>query len=223
MEVSMVKKRLMPDKCMNRIDETVKEFSNALEFCHSIEDKYKLYNKFMREVIKYNMGLIHCLWNEHFIKESVLKSILEDDDLIDNFCESELSNKKDTLVKRFKKIKQAFTKSIVSETVQSHLIEATYCYLYGFDQAAIALCGASLDFALKGQLHKRNNERIYLKELIGEAFTKGYLSESHCRVAYNIKECRDKVMHKEPVRVDTLKIINGTREVLEMLYKPKQM
>jgi len=223
MEVSMVKKRLMPDKCMNKIDKTVKEFSNALGFCHSIEDKYKLWNKFMREMIKCNIGLIHCLYllNEHFIKETVLKSILEDDDLIGEFFESELSNKKDKLVERFKKIKRSLTKSPVRERVQSHLIEATYCYLYGFDQAAIALCRASLDFALKGQLHKQDNDRISLEKLINEAVTKGYL-ESHGPVAHNIRLRANEVMHESPFKSDPLKIINDTREVLEILYKPRQ-
>ncbi|MDD5451701.1 MAG: DUF4145 domain-containing protein [Desulfovibrionales bacterium] len=218
----MVKKSSMLGKCTNIIDETVNEFFDALESCHSIEDKYKLYHDLMRKVIKCNMGLIHCLWNEHFIKESVLKSILEDDDLIDNFCESELSNKKDTLVKRFKKIKQTFTKGIVSETVQSHLIEATYCYLYGFDQAAIALCRATLDFALKAQLHKRDNDRTQLADLIKEALKKGYLPASHRTVAHNIRNRGNEVMHEGPFRFDPLKIINDTREVLEVLYKPRQ-
>lgn len=212
----------MPKKNTKIIDEILNEFLNILQFSQSENDKFKAYNKLRRNLIKANMGLIHCLWNEHFIRDTILKDVLEDDEFIAGFFDDELLNKKEGLVNRFKIIRQSFTNKPIAKRVQSHLIEATYCYLYGFNEAAIALCRATLEYALKVRLIRGKDDRIGLETLIDEAINKVYLTENYRDVANRIRKYGNQVMHREPFQFDAMNIINDTREILEILYKPRK-
>lgn len=93
---------------------------------------------------------------------------------------------------------------------------------FGFDQASIALCRATLDFALRDRLGISDNERIDLTDLIKQARDKGLISDDKTEnLANEIRKVGNQVMHVRPNLFNILGVINNTRVVLEDIQRQK--
>ena len=205
-----------------KIDEIVNKFIDEINNSHSIAEKSKAYDKFRSDLLQNSLGLVHCLLNEAFLTDVIETGIIIDEDFIGSEFDDEVFKKKKVFIKRFKELRRSFVKKEPSNRVQSHLVEAIKCFLYGFDQAAIALCRATLEYALRDRMQKIDDDRISISGLIKEARRAGFIStpEMEKKVWY-IKDRANEVMHFRPYRFSTLEIINNTRIVLEDILRPR--
>jgi len=206
----------------NIIDELFHKFLNKIDYAKSDSDRIKAYNHSKRELIKKSLTLMTCLWSTPILQESIRDDVMQDDDFIGEVFENEVWKDRDNIIDRFKKLRKSFIKTKPSDKVKSILAEVTKCYLYGFNQAAVALCRAAVDYLLKEKLGKKEDEVHKLSDLIREARNQGFLSKDKMKKkAWNVKEIGDQVMHAHPYEFDVLKIINDTIEVLENVLEPQ--
>ena len=204
------------------IDELIHTFLSEIDYEKSDLDKMKALSSFKRKLVESSLSLMTCLWSKTFLEEIIEDHIMQDDDFIGDVFEGEVSKKRDNIIDRFKKLRKSFVKAKPSAKVKDILNEATRCYVYGFNQAAIALCRAALDYLLKEKLGKKEDEEHELSCLIREARKKRLLSSDKMRQkAWKVNEIANQVMHARPYGFDTLRIINDTREALEDILEPR--
>ncbi len=195
------------------IDELFHAFLSEIDYAKSDSDKIKAGYNLRRKLLKSSLSLMTCLWSKPILQEIIQDDIMQDDDFIAQVFEDEVWKELDNIIDRFKKLRKSFIKAKPSDKVKDILNEATRCYLYGFNQAAIALCRAELDYLLKEKLGKKEDEEHKLSCLIREGRKKGLLSSNKMKKkAWNVKEIGDKVMHVRPYKLNTLIIINNTSE-----------
>ena len=200
------------------IDEIFHHFFDEINNLQSIGEKSKAFNIFLDKLLENSLGLMHCLWSESLLKELVENGI-KDIDYIDSVFDSEMHKRRKIFIERFKKLRKSFVKKPPSDRVQTHLTEASKCFLYGFDQAAIALCRATLDFVLRDGLGV-GDEYMQLSDLIRNAKENGFISNSEIyKSAWEIKKIADDVMHVRPFKFDALQVINKTRIVFEDILR----
>ncbi len=117
----------------------------------------------------------------------------------------------------------AFSSRLPGE-INNRLLEATYCYVYGFYNAAGALCRSVLEGRLKEYLTKKGID-VRWRWTLGEVLKfleKGSYKEKQLAIdikVENIKLFGNKILH-ELENVDERKcysIINDTRKLLEEL------
>lgn len=204
------------------IDDLFHKLLNKTDYAKSDSDRIKAYNHLKRELIKKSLSLMTCLWSTLILQEIIRDDVMQDDDFIGEVFENEVWKERDNIIDRFKKLRKSFIKTKPSDKVKDILAEATKCYVYGFNQAAVALCRAAVDYLLKEKLGKKEDEEHKLSYLIREARNEGFLSKDKMKKkAWNVKEIGDRVMHAHPYEFDALKIINDTREVLENVLEPR--
>jgi len=200
------------------VDELFHNFLSEINCAKSRSDWIKAYNHLRQELLKKSLSLMTCLWCAPILQEIIQDDIMQDDDFIGNVFENEVWKGRDSIINRFKKLRKSFIKTKPSNKVKDILAEATKCYLYGFNQATVALCRAALDYSLKENLCKKEDEEHKLSDLIKEAKRKGILSREMKGKAWDVKDIGNRVMHAQPYKFDALEIINDTKEVLEDIF-----
>ena len=204
------------------IDELFHKFLSEIDYAKSDSERIKAYNHLKRELLKKSLSLMSCLWSTPILQEIIQDDIMQDDDFIGDVFENEVWKDRDNIIDRFKKLRKSFIKTKPSDKVKDILGEATNCYVYGFNQAAVVLCRAALDYLLKEKLGKKEDEEHKLSDLIREARKESLLSKDKMKKkAWNVKEIGDRVMHAHPYQFNALKIINSTREVLDNVLEPR--
>jgi len=204
------------------VDELFHNFLSEIDCAKSNSDRIKAYNHLKQELLKKSLSLMTCLWSTPILQEMIQDDIMQDDDFIGEAFENEVWKDRDNIIDRFKKLTKSFIKTKPSDKVKDILGEATKCYVYGFNQAAVALCRAALDYLLKEKLGKKEDEEHKLSDLIREARKDGLLSKDKMKKkAWNVKEIADRVMHAHPYEFNALKIINSTREVLDNVLETR--
>ncbi|MBW1793062.1 MAG: DUF4145 domain-containing protein [Deltaproteobacteria bacterium] len=204
------------------IDELFHEFLTEVNHAKSDPERFKAYNNFRQKLLKKSLSLMTCLWSKPVLQEMILDDIMQDDDFIGDVFENEVLEDRDNIIDRFKNLRKSFIKTKLSDKIKDILGEATRCYVYGFNQATVALCRAALDYLLKEKLGKKEDEEYRLSDLIREARKERILSKDTMKKkAWNVNEIGNQVMHARPYKFDTLKIINSTREVLESILEPR--
>lgn len=202
------------------IDEMLHQFLNEANNLQSDAEIFKAFNKFLDKLLESSLGLMHCLWSESLLKELIEKGI-NDREFIESVFESDMDKRRSIFIKRFKELRKSFVKKRPSDRVQSHLIEATRCFLLGLDQAAVALCRATLDFVLRDRL-KISDENVRLSKLIIDARKDGFISSKEVyKLVWDIKRIADEVMHVRPFKFNALEVINKTRIALEDILRPR--
>lgn len=200
------------------LDDLVNQLINDCQNCNSIGDQFKAWNRFRSDLFKNSLGLMHCLWRQNFVSEIIETGLINDEEFVSAEFEDEFFKKKKRFVQRFKQLRKSFITTTPSERVQSHILEACRCFLFGFDQAAIALCRATLDFALRDRL-QISGELAYLIE---HAKTQGFISDDERRrSADRVREIGNRVMHVSPTISNALNVINDTKLVLEDILRPR--
>lgn len=203
------------------VDELFHKCLSEIDCAKSDSDRFKIYNNLRHELLKKSLSLMTCLWSTPILKEIIQDDM--DDDFIGNAFENEVWKDLDNIIDRFKKLRKSFIKTKASDKVKDMLGEATRCYVYGFNQAAVALCRAVLDYLLKEKLGKKEDEEYKLSDLIREARNKHILSRDAIKTkAWNVMEIGNKIMHARPYKFDSLKIINDTKEVLENILESRK-
>jgi len=204
------------------IDELFHKFLSEVDYAKSDLERIKAYNHLKRKLLKKSLSLMSCLWSTPILQEIIQDDIMQDDNFIGDVFENEVWKDRDNIIDRFKKLRKSFIKTKPSDKVKDILGEATNCYVYGFNQAAVVLCRAALDYLLKEKLGKKEDEEHKLSDLIREARKESLLSKDKMKKkAWNVKEIGDRVMHAHPYQFDALKVINSTIEVLDNILEPR--
>ena len=201
------------------IDDLFREYFNKLK-CAKDSELLGIYNRFQNQIFNRSLSLMTCLWSTE-----IIQGIIEDmdDEYIGSSFENEIWGDRDNIIDRFKKLRKSFIKKKSSDKVRDMLSEATRCYVYGFNQATIALCRAALDYLLKEKLRKKAEDKCELSDLIREARNKRILSTDAIRKkAWNVLENGNNVMHTRPFPFNSLNIINDTKEVLENILESRK-
>jgi hypothetical protein len=99
---------------------------------------------------------------------------------------------------------------IPSETTRTYLREATRTFIYGLDQACIALCRAAVEQGLKDRLDRQGlGLPLTRGQIVQEAYDYSYLDENTKALADAVFEAGDAVLHEVPATsqkaLDTLK------------------
>jgi hypothetical protein len=112
----------------------------------------------------------------------------------------------------------------VPKWIENRYREAVYTYVYGFNNATVALCRSIIEGILKIKLEGKTAKNLKLHEMINY-FTKTLKEHERTPVVWNthkIKELADDVLHDLKTSAqnkDALRILSGTRDFVVYVYK----
>ena len=122
------------------------------------------------------------------------------------------------IAKKYSAILQRIDQLAALEFVDPQLEEASRCYLYGFNRAAVVLAAAAVETQLKRATGKDWFEKY--KELLDTAFWSGSLDKSWREAASQVFEIRRRVVHhghnpSEQEAASSLALARGVVESLQ--------
>jgi hypothetical protein len=109
---------------------------------------------------------------------------------------------------------------IPSEVTRTYLREATRTFIYGMDQACIALCRAAVEQGLKDRL-ERQGKGVFLERghLVQEAFDYSYLDANTRAIAESVFDVGDEVLHEKPAKDGSaFDVLRNAQVVLTALF-----
>jgi len=149
---------------------------------------------------------------------------------MDEIFAVELLAKLDPLVQRTMEIRGIFADDEPPKNIRKYLAEATRCYLYGFYQACIALCRATIEAVLELKLRDKgwnismivgDKKGEILSAMIRVAREKGIIDENMYNYAHSIRKKGNFCLHQRQIYTSkkALECIRNTREILEFIYE----
>lgn len=132
------------------------------------------------------------------------------------------------VIKRARALRLLSVLSTVPADLQTYMVEASRCYLYGHFLASLVLCRSAIEFAVKERLREKLDDRsasevddLPLAGLLREARERGLLDDARRKLADEIRELAvSAVHHKEklPIAEECKDAFIKTRGILEHLY-----
>lgn len=121
-------------------------------------------------------------------------------------------------VKRYGAVLSRITQLDPMEFTDAQLEEASRCYLYGFNRAAVVCAAASVETHIKSRTGKKRFDKY--SELIDTAFWSGLLDGSHREAASGVFETRNKVVHHglNPSSDEAVTTLILARSIVESLH-----
>jgi len=152
---------------------------------------------------------------------------------MDEIFAVELLTKLDPLVQRAMEVRGIFIDDEPPKNIRKYLAEATRCYLYGFYQACISLCRATIEAVLELKLKEKGWNISILTEdgkgeilaaMINAAKEEGIIDETMSKHAHLTRKRGNYCLHQRQIYTSkkALECIRYTREILEFIYKDEE-
>lgn len=139
---------------------------------------------------------------------------------LDRHYSYELVARLPQIVDRASVLERVQHKEVANETVRRLFTEAHEVFLYGFDNACIALCRSLIEHALREKLRVPRKEKRRLEFMIQEAEEKGLLDNIESTSAEAVEAAGNHIMHNIPMLRSTAQtVLDHTRNVLNKLYR----
>jgi hypothetical protein len=143
--------------------------------------------------------------------------------LIDDYYTREQLEKMSSFVSRTLNLSQLESTHIPSEQTRTYVREATRTYIYGLNQATVALCRAAVEQCLKEKLGRQGDGRYFeFKELVKEARKWHVLDDTTESLVKEVARAGDNVLHEKPIaESQVLEILIKTRGLLQQVSAAK--
>lgn len=152
---------------------------------------------------------------------------------MDEIFAVELLAKLDPAVQRAMEMRVIFIDDEPPKKVRKYLAEATRCYIYGFYQACIALCRATIEAVLELKLREKgwnisliaeDKKGEILSAMIYNAKDKGIIDETMSKNAHLIRKRGNYCLHQRQIynSKKALECIIYTGEILECIYRDEE-
>lgn len=123
------------------------------------------------------------------------------------------------VVKRSMSFDVSMVTRSVPSAVEAYLREAAQAFIFGLNNAAVALCRSALEEALKGCVPRKLVTKWELSHLLNAAEKSKTLSPSRCKIASDVQRLAGNVLHGSSVNSQQARdALAKTRLVLEALY-----
>ncbi|MBZ5523275.1 MAG: DUF4145 domain-containing protein [Acidobacteriia bacterium] len=143
--------------------------------------------------------------------------------LIDDYYTRQQLENMSSFVYRTLSLSQLETAHIPSQQTRTYVREATRTYIYGLNQATVALCRAAVEQCLKEKLGRQGDGRyLEFRELVKESRKWNVLDDTTEPLAREIARAGDSVLHEKPIaESQALEILIKTRGLLQQISAAK--
>jgi len=144
-------------------------------------------------------------------------------DLLDEHYTRQLLGEIPGYVQRTLEFSRLETERVPSEITTTYLREAVRTYIYGLPQACVALSRAALEQSLKETLGRQGSgERLGFQGLVDQAVTWNVLDKPTARMARNLANEGDSVLHEGPTNLEKAReVLVGIRGLVQQIYSSK--
>ena len=142
-------------------------------------------------------------------------------DFLDDYFTRQMVEAIPGYVGRTLQLSRLEAQQVPSQITNGYLREAVRTYILGLPQACVALCRAALEQAIKEKMgYRPTRANVQMKQLLDEAETAGVLDHTVRKMASQIAEKGNEVLHEKPTTLpEAFDVLVQLRGVLLHIYE----